>query len=146
MVPAARPPAGLPPASYAYAASVEPFSRLVFSAGACPLSADGTVVGASFAEQALLALHNLDRALVAQGAALADIVHLRVLVASADRHDLVEVWDALLAVVEEPAPPSTLMGVTVLGYPGQLVELEAVAAVTGATVQPPPAEESPRIP
>jgi enamine deaminase RidA (YjgF/YER057c/UK114 family) len=123
--------AGLAPASYAYAASAGPSSRLVFSAGACPLSPDGAVAGASFAEQALLALHNLGRALDAQGAAFADIVHLRVLVASADRHDLVEVWDALIGVVQEPAPPSTLMGVTVLGYPGQLVELEAVAAVEG---------------
>ncbi|MFJ6001626.1 hypothetical protein [Arthrobacter sp. NPDC092385] len=63
---------------------------------------------------------------------------LRVLVASADRHDLVEVWDALIGVVQEPAPPSTLMGVTVLGHPGQLVELEAVAAVAvEVTGQPP---------
>lgn len=128
MDPSVRSPAGLAAASYAYAATVGPSSRLVFSAGACPLSPDGAVAGASFAEQALLALHNLGRALDAQGAALADIVHLRVLVASANRHDLVEVWNALLGLVKEPAPPSTLMGVTMLGYPSQLVELAAVAA------------------
>ena len=55
-----------------------------------------------------------------------------------DRHDLVEVWDALIGVVQEPAPPSTLMGVTVLGYPGQLVELEAVAAVAAEVTGQPP--------
>ncbi|WP_317616723.1 DUF3253 domain-containing protein [Arthrobacter sp. NamB2] len=123
---------GLAPVPYAYAASVDTASRLVFGSGACPLTADGVVAGDSFAAQATRALENLSRALGGSGAVLADVVHLRVLVASADRAHLVEAWDALAAVLGTPAPPSTLMGVAVLGYPGQLVELEAVAAVGAA--------------
>jgi hypothetical protein len=47
-------------------------------------------------------------------------------VAASDRADLVRVWD----VVSERLgrEPSTLLGVSFLGYPEQLVEIEAVAA------------------
>ena len=67
---------------------------------------------------------------------LADVVQLRIYVASADRQDLVDVWDRLATRLGTPAPPSTLLGVTVLGYPGQLVELEAVAAVGAEPATP----------
>ncbi|MEU8182404.1 hypothetical protein AB0B85_13240 [Micromonospora sp. NPDC049044] len=67
-------------AEYAYAATVEPPARLVFTAGACPLDDEGPTV-----------------------------------------------------VPGDHDPPSTLLGVAVLGYTDQLVEVEAVAAVrTGA--------------
>lgn len=38
-------------------------------------------------------------------------------------------WDVIRAAFGDHDPPGTLLGVTVLGYPGQLVEIEAVAAV-----------------
>ena len=120
---------GLAPAPYAHAASVSSTFRLIFTAGACPLGEDGGVAGESYTDQALLALENLRRALEGSGASLAEIVQLRVLVASAQRRDLVETWDAVAQILGDPAPPGTLMGVTMLGYPDQLVELEAVAAV-----------------
>lgn len=66
-------------APYAYAAVAADVSRLVSTAGACPLDEDGAVV------------------------AVGDV---------AGR-------DA----------PSTLLAVAVLGYPGQLVEVEAIAAL-----------------
>ncbi len=53
----------------------------------------------------------------------------RVLVASTDRLDLVRVWDVVRRAFGDHDVPSTLLGVTVLGYPDQLVEVEAVAAV-----------------
>src|SRR5699024_10017959 len=53
----------------------------------------------------------------------------RVLVASSDRADLVAVWDVVRAAFGDHDVPATLLGVTVLGYPGQLVEVEAVAAL-----------------
>jgi enamine deaminase RidA (YjgF/YER057c/UK114 family) len=52
-----------------------------------------------------------------------------VLVASSDRADLVTAWDVVHDAFRTHEAPSTLMGVTVLGYPDQLVEIEAVAAV-----------------
>jgi hypothetical protein len=55
--------------------------------------------------------------------------HAGVLVASTDRANLVASWNVVRAAFGHHDVPSTLMGVTVLGYPGQLVEIEAVAAV-----------------
>ncbi|RNI19622.1 RidA family protein [Flexivirga caeni] len=75
-------------------------------------------------------MENLTIALSAAGATLTDVLSTRVLVASRDRADLVSAWDIVAARFGVHAVPSTLVGVTVLGYPGQLVEIEAVAAVT----------------
>jgi enamine deaminase RidA (YjgF/YER057c/UK114 family) len=46
-----------------------------------------------------------------------------------ERDDLVQVWDAVAAGLAPSRPPSTLLGVTGLGYPDQLVEIDAVASV-----------------
>ena len=62
------------------------------------------------------------------------MVSTRVLVASTRREDLVAVWDVVRERLAPHDPPSTLLGVTVLGYEHQLVEVEAVAAIrTGAS-------------
>ena len=47
------------------------------------------------------------------------------------RADLVAAWDVISAAFGEHDAPSTLLGVTVLGYPDQLVEIEAVAVAPG---------------
>ena len=52
-----------------------------------------------------------------------------VFVASAQRADLVAAWEVVEAAFGDHDAPSTLLGVTVLGYPDRLVEIEAVAAV-----------------
>jgi enamine deaminase RidA (YjgF/YER057c/UK114 family) len=57
------------------------------------------------------------------------VISTRVLVASADQSDLVSAWHVVRAFFGDHDAPSTLLGVTVLGYPDQLVEIEAVAAV-----------------
>lgn len=43
--------------------------------------------------------------------------------------DLVTAWDVVRDAFAEHDVPSTLMGVTVLGYDNQLVEIEATAAI-----------------
>jgi hypothetical protein len=43
---------------------------------------------------------------------------------------LVTAWEVVRDAFADHDVPSTLMGVTVLGYAGQLVEIEAIAAVT----------------
>lgn len=117
-------------AQYSYAASVEPGARLIFLAGACPLDAQGRTVGVDdVAQQASCAVVNMVAALEAAGAELADVVFTRVLVASARQEDLVAVWNVVRDAFDGHPVPSTLLGVTVLGYPDQLVEIEAVAAV-----------------
>jgi len=120
-------------AEYAYAATPEPGTRLVFLAGACPLVDAGRIVApGDHAAQAAQVMDNLAAALDAAGATLADVVQTRVLVASAEREDLVTAWRVVRSRFGEHDAPSTLLGVTVLGYPDQLVEVEAIAAVAVA--------------
>jgi len=117
-------------AEYAYAATAPPESRLIFLAGACPLNGDGsTAAPGDYAGQAVKAIENMRTALADSGASLEDVISTRVLVASARREDLVAAWQVVRDAFGDHDVPSTLMGVTVLGYDGQLVEIEAVAAV-----------------
>jgi len=114
---------------YAYAAVVTPGS-LVFTAGACPLDAAGDVVApGDYAAQAEQVMANLVVALRASGAELADVAKSTVYVASSRREDLVAVWNVVRAAFGDHDAPSTLLGVGMLGYPDQLVEVEAVAAL-----------------
>jgi enamine deaminase RidA (YjgF/YER057c/UK114 family) len=112
---------------YAYA-SVAPRGSLVFTAGACPLDDKGDVVGVGDVRaQASLAVANLGVALAEAGATLADVLKTTVFVASAERADLVAAWEVVETAFGDHDAPSTLLGVTMLGYPDQLVEIEAVA-------------------
>jgi enamine deaminase RidA (YjgF/YER057c/UK114 family) len=119
---------------YAYAAVTAPGS-LVFTAGACPLDDDGAVVApGDIPAQAQRVMENLVVALRACGAELTDVAKSTVYVASSRREDLVAAWDVVRAAFGEHDAPSTLLGVAMLGYPDQLVEVEAVAALPpGAT-------------
>jgi enamine deaminase RidA (YjgF/YER057c/UK114 family) len=117
-------------AEYAYAATAPAGSRLIFLAGACPLNADGTTAAAGdYAGQAAKAFENMRIALADAGASVEDVISTRVLVASARREDLVAAWQVVRDSFGAHDVPSTLLGVTVLGYEEQLVEIEAVAAV-----------------
>jgi enamine deaminase RidA (YjgF/YER057c/UK114 family) len=117
-------------AEYAYAATAPAESRLIFLAGACPLNDDGsTAAVGDYAGQALKAVENTQVALTAADVSLQDVISTRVLVASARREDLVSAWEVVRDSFADHDVPSTLMGVTVLGYKDQLVEIEAVAAV-----------------
>ena len=122
-----------PGVPYAYAAAAER-GALVFTAGACPLDADGTVVGpGDVSRQAEQVAANLAEALAAAGAQFSDVLKTTVYVASSDRADLVAVWDVIRAAFGDHDAPSTLLGVAALGYPGQLVEVEAVAVRTAGS-------------
>ena len=68
-------------------------------------------------------------ALKAAGAALEDVISTRVLVASTDRDDLVTAWEVVRRAFGADDVPSALLGMRVLKYKHQLVEIEAVAAV-----------------
>lgn len=117
-------------AEYAYAATAPATSRLIFLAGACPLNDDGsTAAVGDYAGQAAKAVENLEVALAAAGATLGDAIMTRVLVASTRQEDLVTAWQIVRDAFGDHDVPSTLMGVTVLGYRDQLIEVEAIAAV-----------------
>ncbi|HEY1644228.1 MAG TPA: RidA family protein [Streptosporangiaceae bacterium] len=117
---------------YAYAAIARP-GDLVFTAGACPLDEDGLIVApGDVGLQARQAVANLAEALRAAGSSLTDVLKTTIYVASADQGDLVTAWDVIRSAFGEHDAPSTLLGVTVLGWNGQLVEIEAVAVVPAA--------------
>lgn len=117
-------------APYAHAATAPTESRLIFLAGACPLDADGsTTTPGDYAAQAARCVETLREALNAADAELGDVISTRILVASTRQQDLVTAWNIIRASFADHDVPSTLLGVTVLGYDDQLVEIEAVAAV-----------------
>lgn len=124
-----RSPALADTAPYAYAAVVGP-GRTVFTAGACPLDDAGNIVAVDdVAGQAERVMENLVVALRASGAELSDVAKSTVYVASGHRADLVAAWDVVRRHFGDHDAPSTLLGVAVLGYPHQLVEVEAVAVL-----------------
>lgn len=115
---------------YAYAAMAEAPARSVWVAGACPLDNNGeTVAPGDYAGQAHQVMRNLVTALEGAGAALTDVVKTTVYVASIQRQDLVTAWSVYREYMGSHDVPSTLLGVTVLGYRDQLVEVEAVAVL-----------------
>ncbi|WP_261130512.1 RidA family protein [Bacillus sp. Marseille-Q3570] len=115
---------------YAYASRVPSEMELLFLAGACPLNKDGEVLNScDYNLQAKICVENLKEALNECGASLNDVVYTRVLVASQNRSDLVTAWETIRNEFGDHDVPSTLSGVTVLGYANQLVEIEAVAAL-----------------
>lgn len=117
-------------AEYAYAATAPAEARLIFLAGFCPLNLDGTTAGVGdYAAQATKCVENMNIALHEAGAGITDVISTRVLVASVRQADLVTAWEVVQEAFGEHDVPSTLLGVTVLGYDDQLVEIEAVAAV-----------------
>jgi enamine deaminase RidA (YjgF/YER057c/UK114 family) len=101
-------------------------SGLVFAAGACPLDAEGqTVAPGNLEAQARRAVDNLLEALAEAGAAPEDLLKTTIYVVSEERSDLVRAWTVISDRLGRA--PSTLLGVSCLGYPDQLVEIEAIA-------------------
>lgn len=117
---------------YAYAAIAEAPARLLWVAGACPLDLNGeTVAIGDYVGQTHQVMRNLETALDGAGASLADVAKTTVYVASSRQSDLVTAWEVYREYLGEHDVPSTLLGVTVLGYRDQLVEVEAIAVLTG---------------
>jgi enamine deaminase RidA (YjgF/YER057c/UK114 family) len=104
-------------------------SRLVTTAGAVPLDAEGNLVGVGdLSVQARLTLENLALAFEAVGATAQDVIKATVYVVADERADLGSVW---VAVQESgiAGAASTLLGVSMLAIEGQLVEIEAIAVL-----------------
>jgi enamine deaminase RidA (YjgF/YER057c/UK114 family) len=118
-----------PGTPYEYS-SVAREGSLVFTAGVCPLDAEGRVLATGDHEaQARQALANLRAVLARTGSSFDDVLKTTVYVVGNDRSELVRVWNVVEEAFAPARPPSTLLGVSVLGYPDQLVEIEAVAVI-----------------
>jgi enamine deaminase RidA (YjgF/YER057c/UK114 family) len=119
-----------------YAGAPYEYSRtavgLLFTAGACPLDEAGSVVAPGDIEaQAAKTVANLLAALAEYGMGTDSLLKTTIFVVAQDRSDLVRVWDVVAAQLGRA--PSTLLGVALLGYPEQLVEIEAIASVGSAS-------------
>jgi enamine deaminase RidA (YjgF/YER057c/UK114 family) len=129
-----NPPAVHEPAGYSHV-TISSAGRLAHLAGQCPLDQRGTVVGepGDHAAQTDQVIANCLAVLEAAGAAPGDVVRSVVYVVSADSAVLGAVWERLTTSALGPAftTASTLLGVTVLGYHGQLVEVDLTAALGG---------------
>jgi enamine deaminase RidA (YjgF/YER057c/UK114 family) len=95
---------------YAYAAVAHDVSRLVFTAGACPLDESGAIVAVGdVVGQAERVMTNLRTALQAAGADLPDVVKTTVYVASQRREDLLAAWEVVRRHFGDHDAPSTLL-------------------------------------
>jgi enamine deaminase RidA (YjgF/YER057c/UK114 family) len=106
--------------------------RTAYLAGQCPLDRSGTVVGLDdVTAQVDQVAANALTALAAVGAGPEHVVKSVIYVVGDDRSVLSEVWVRFTGSVIGAAftSASTLLGVSRLGFNGQLVELDLVAAL-----------------
>jgi enamine deaminase RidA (YjgF/YER057c/UK114 family) len=112
--------------------TVVPAGRLAFLAGQCPLDASGAVVGAGdHGKQVDQIVANTVRALAAVDAGPEHVVRTVIYVVTDGTVVLGDVWRRFLDSPLAPAftSASTLLGVSRLGFTGQVVELDVTAAL-----------------
>ncbi|MYX99103.1 RidA family protein [Streptomyces sp. SID486] len=124
-------PGLFPPPTYSHASVVEAGTKLAFLAGAVPLTADGELVGPGDpVRQAEQVIANLREQLRAAGSDLEHVVVSEVYVVADEPATLSAVWDVVEASGLSVGPhSSTLLGISCLGYTGQLVEITVTAVV-----------------
>jgi enamine deaminase RidA (YjgF/YER057c/UK114 family) len=125
-------PEGLhPTAGYAHLTIAEA-GRTAHLAGVCPLDAGEQVVGlGDLGAQIDQVVANALAILSAADATPHDVVRSVIYVVSTDSTVLASAWDHLNASPLAPAfaTASTLLGVTALGYTGQLIEIDLTASL-----------------
>jgi len=124
-------PDGMAPAKgFSHVAVAAP-GRLVFLAGQTAHQADGSLAGATLAEQFAAAAANVAAALAAAGATPADVVSLQIFTTDVDgyRAQSKAIGSAYRAVFGPHYPPMALFGVSRLFDAEALVELVATAVI-----------------
>ncbi len=121
-------PSLLFPPSYAHIVQVNG-RDIFFSAGAVPLDASGALVGGTDIKlQTQRAVENMQTVLAEQGLQNSDVVKLMVYIVG-DTSTLSAAWNELVRLgIANSTIAATLLGVTYLGYQGQLIEIEVIAA------------------
>ena len=117
-----------PFSNYAHVVTAEGAQRLVFCAGQVAADASGTVLPPDdFDAQARLVMGNLEKALAAGGAKLADVTKVTIYIVNP--HDVSKARAILTNYFGSNPPASTLCVLRGLANPSFLVEVEAIAAV-----------------
>ncbi|EDX83133.1 Endoribonuclease L-PSP superfamily [Synechococcus sp. PCC 7335] len=110
-------------ANYRYAQQV---GSQLFVAGQVPHDANANVVGVDSPRvQATQCLNNLGTLIAHYGFYKHDIRQLTIYVVG-ERENLIGAWQAITDWFNHDVPPATLLGVTLLGYESQLVEIDAI--------------------
>jgi enamine deaminase RidA (YjgF/YER057c/UK114 family) len=108
--------------SYRYADVV---GSQLFVAGQVPLDGDGNLLAnGDPAGQAVACLDNLRVLVEVNGFAVED-VHQLVVYVVGEHQNLLDAWSAVAGWFDNNVPPATLLGVNLLGYSEQLVEIDA---------------------
>ena len=104
--------------------------RTVYCAGQVAWDTERQIGSDDLGGQARLALANVERALVAAGGTLRDVVSLRVYIVGDHIRQATPLREALLAAFGDDARPTmTWIGVAALASPDFIVEIEAVAVL-----------------
>ena len=104
---------------------------LLFTTGIAPIGTDGAITPpGDVVGQTGQCLDNLAAVLREGGAGLGDVAKLTVYVAERMHVDLAVAWEAVVEAFGENVPPASVVGVTVLPLDDQVVEIEAVAALS----------------
>jgi enamine deaminase RidA (YjgF/YER057c/UK114 family) len=127
-------PAGLPQPDVYRQVSIATGSRLVFLAGQVARDAGGGPVGAGdLAAQVEQALRNVVTAVEAAGGTFADVAKLTIYAVDWNEAKMPALGEGVMRVAGElgidPLKPVTLIGVSSLGEPDLLVEIEAIAVL-----------------
>lgn len=105
----------------------------LFVAGQVPLDSSGSLVGGGdAAAQAKVCLDNLVTLLAVHRFDIADVRHLVVYVVG-EHQNLLDAWAAVTSWFADDVPPATLLGVNLLGYENQLVEIDATIVRQSST-------------
>ena len=128
-----NPPGLATPEAYAHL-SVATGTRTVYVAGQVALDPDGQLVGAAdLAAQVEQVYENLVTALAGVGGTFDDIARLTCYVVDWHPEKMPQLIDGAVRVAQRcginPIRPITLIGVSALGEPGLLVEVEAIAVL-----------------
>lgn len=111
-----------PTENYQYAQHI---GNQLFVAGQVPHDGDANLIGIGNPHaQANQCLDNLRTLIQLHGFAEHDIRHLTVYVVG-NHQNLIDTWQAVAEWFNHNVPPATLLGVALLGYENQLVEIDA---------------------
>ena len=123
-----RPPGLVQSPAFTHVAVVPPGCTTILVGGQDAVDADGQLVGGDdVVAQTRQVMANLQVALAAAGAGVADLVAMTILFV--DGVDLTAAYPVAAEALAGAAPTVTAAQVAALGVPGALLEVSAVAAV-----------------
>ena len=106
------------------------FGELLFISGQAGAGDDGKIVDGGFRAQGEQAFANLRRALEAGGSRLQDVVKVTIFVT--DMSNFKDVVELRRQFFSAPYPADTIAEIKALYDPAAMIEIEAIAAVSGS--------------